>query len=285
MQNCTQQQDLIRRFYRALDNNDQEELRQMLAADLVVYNPGPQNREANLRGVTAWHAAFSGNRLEILDMLCESAVVAARVDMHADHSEGEFAGVPPTGRHITIPAITFEHVREKRIVERWIVSERAGMRADLGLSAPAGEHERIVHEGEDNKQCAARFYAAFAANDQAALHELLDPDFVIHVTHWPEPVNREGHLRGIKQFTSAFENLQMRFRDQIAHGDLVASRLTWCGINMGRFQNHAPTGKTVQVRAYALERFANGRIVERWFYQDIQALQQQLGIDLQAAGE
>jgi predicted ester cyclase len=124
---------LVQRLFKALDTNDTDALLEILSPDLVVYNPDPQSREDNLRGVAWWHTAFSGNHLEVLEQVCEGDVIATRVIMHADHTKGEFQGVAPTGKHIAIPAVTFERIKVGKIVERRIISDRWGMMQQLGL--------------------------------------------------------------------------------------------------------------------------------------------------------
>jgi predicted ester cyclase len=124
---------LVQRLFKALDTNDTDALLEILSPDLVVHNPDPQSREDNLRGVAWWHTVFSGNHLEILEQVCEGDVIATRVIMHADHTKGEFQGVAPTGKHIAIPAVTFERIKVGKIVERRIISDRWGMMQQLGL--------------------------------------------------------------------------------------------------------------------------------------------------------
>lgn len=124
---------LVRRLFKALDTNDTDALLEILSPDLVVHNPDPQSREDNLRGVAWWHTVFSGNHLEILEQVCEGDVVATRVIMHADHTKGEFQGVAPTGKHIAIPAVSFERIENGKILERRIISDRWGMMQQLGL--------------------------------------------------------------------------------------------------------------------------------------------------------
>jgi predicted ester cyclase len=129
---------LVQRLFKALDANDTEVLLEVLSPDLVVHNPDPQSREDNLRGVAWWHTVFSGSHLEILEQVCEGDVVATRVIMHADHTKGEFQGVRPTGKHIAIPAVSFERIESGKIVERRIISDRLDMMQQLGL-APASQ--------------------------------------------------------------------------------------------------------------------------------------------------
>lgn len=127
---------LVRTLFKALDDNDTEALKEILSPDLVVHNPDPQNRDDNLAGVAWSHTVFSGNHLEILEQVSEGNVVATRVIMHADHTNGEYLGVAPSGKHIEIPAVTFERIENGKIVERRIISDRSGMMQQLGLMQP-----------------------------------------------------------------------------------------------------------------------------------------------------
>ena len=69
--------DIVRRFYRAFEDNDQEALKEVLAADLVAYNPDPQNRDEHLQGISGWNAAFSDTRFEIVEQIAEGEAVDA----------------------------------------------------------------------------------------------------------------------------------------------------------------------------------------------------------------
>ena len=125
---------LVRELFKALDHNDTGLLLEILSPDLVVHNPDPQNRDDNLRGVAWWHSIFSGNWLEVLEQVCEGDVVASRVVMHADHTRGVFEGVTPTGKHIAIPAVSFDRIENGKVVERRIISDRSDMMRQLGLA-------------------------------------------------------------------------------------------------------------------------------------------------------
>jgi predicted ester cyclase len=131
-----QKKNLVRRLYKAIDDNDVETLGELLSPDLVVHNPDPQNRDDMIRGIAWWRTIFSGNYLEILEQFCEDDVVVTRVNMHADHTEGAFQGVVPSGKHIKIHAVSFERINNGTIIERRIVSDRTDMMRQLGLIPP-----------------------------------------------------------------------------------------------------------------------------------------------------
>ena len=130
---------------------------------------------------------------------------------------------------------------------------------------------------EEMKALSRRFLEAFGANDQSTLKDVLDPDMRLHVSSASGIVDRETHLQGINAFSAAFSNLQLTIKDQIAEGDRVVTRFTWQATHSGDFQGLPPIGKQVAVDAISIERVEDGRIVERWFIQDVLSLMQQLG--------
>jgi predicted ester cyclase len=65
--------------------------------------------------------------------------------------------------------------------------------------------------------------------------------------------------------------------DQIAEGDKVVTRVTFHGTHQGQFNGIAPTGKQVKWSGIAMDRIADGKVVEMWHVQNTTGLLQQLG--------
>jgi predicted ester cyclase len=128
-----QNKALVRRFYKAFEDNDLGTLKEVLAPDLVAFNPDEQNREVHLQGIHGWHSMFSDNRFEIVDQIAEGDRVASHVIMRCVHSKAAFQGVAPSGKQIQIPALTLERIRDGKIVERHVYSNRLSMLQQLGL--------------------------------------------------------------------------------------------------------------------------------------------------------
>lgn len=132
---------------------------------------------------------------------------------------------------------------------------------------------------EENKALVRRFYEAFEANDQAALKEILAPDLVAYSHGAPGPQTREVHLQGIRSWNQAFNDTQFAIKEQIAEGDLVATRTILRSVHSGGdFQGLPPTGKQIELQGFTLERIKDGRIVERRVSSDWLAMMQQLGL-------
>jgi steroid delta-isomerase-like uncharacterized protein len=115
-----------------------------------------------------------------------------------------------------------------------------------------------------NKALVRRFFEAFEANDLAALNAVLAPDLVAYSHGQPDPQNREQHLETIRAWNAAFSDTRFTIEEQIAEGDTVATRMTFCSVhNRGDFMGLPPTGKQVVTSAVTLERIRDGRIVDR----------------------
>ena len=131
-----QNKAVVRRFYKAFEANDLETLKEVLASDLVAYNPNAQNHEEHLQGIRMWNGIFSENRFEIVDQIAEGDQVATHIIMRSTHSLAPYQGVPPSGKRIEVPAVTLERIKDGKIVERRVYSDRLGMLRQLGLVPP-----------------------------------------------------------------------------------------------------------------------------------------------------
>jgi steroid delta-isomerase-like uncharacterized protein len=131
----------------------------------------------------------------------------------------------------------------------------------------------------ENKTIARRFNEdVWGRGDQAALEELLDPDFVDHDALPGQPPGREGHQQILAAFRSAFPDLNVTTEDIVAEGEKVVSRWTARGTHQGELLGIAPTGNGVTIKGIDVLRVAEGRIVERWAQFNDLEMMQQLGV-------
>ncbi len=131
----------------------------------------------------------------------------------------------------------------------------------------------------ENKTIAERFNEdVWGRGDEAALEELLAPDFVDHGALPGQTPDREGHKQILAAFRSAFPDLSVTTDDIIAEGDKVVSRWTARGTHEGELMGIAPTGKEVTITGIDVLRIAEGKVVERWAEYDALGMMQQLGV-------
>jgi predicted ester cyclase len=130
----------------------------------------------------------------------------------------------------------------------------------------------------ENKAIVRRFYKAFEADDQTTLKELLAPDLAAY-SYGGGPQNRAAHLSQIGGWNAMFSDTRFEIAEQIAEGDLVATRVTMYSTHSrADYQGVPPTGKQVVIPAVSLERIRGGQITERRVNADWLTMLQQLGL-------
>jgi steroid delta-isomerase-like uncharacterized protein len=75
---------------------------------------------------------------------------------------------------------------------------------------------------------------------------------------------------------SAFPDHHLTIEDQIAEGDRVVTRVIFHGTHHGEFNGVAPTGKVVTYSGIAIDRIADGKVVEMWHLSNTASLLQQI---------
>lgn len=109
-------------------------------ADAVLH--GYQGVEPGLEGIRrfyeAFWAAFPGSRIALEEVVSEGDEVAAHFTLRATH-EGEFNGIPPTGKQVVVTGITILRFADGKCVERWNQADFLGLLQQLGvIPAPEG---------------------------------------------------------------------------------------------------------------------------------------------------
>jgi steroid delta-isomerase-like uncharacterized protein len=82
-----------------------------------------------------FRGAFPDFYSTIDDQIAEGDGVATRWTMHGTH-EGEFRGIAPTGKQITVTAIGIFRFSDGKVVESWDNFDQLGMMRQLGVVLP-----------------------------------------------------------------------------------------------------------------------------------------------------
>ena len=75
--------------------------------------------------------AFPDHDAQVIHVVGDGDLVATYKTFTGTH-EGEFIGVPPTGRKATIRVMDFVRYSDRKIVEHWNVIDVFGLMAQLG---------------------------------------------------------------------------------------------------------------------------------------------------------
>ena len=86
-----------------------------------------------------------------------------------------------------------------------------------------------------------------------------------------------GPKRRIQERLAGFPDLTTTIEDMFSAHDKIVTRLVWRGMHTGSYDGVKATGKPVEVRDFAVWRFANGKVAEISTIQDQFALAKQIG--------
>ena len=94
----------------------------------------PDLAAAVRHGHTAFRTAFSGWRMELVDVIAEGDKVAGRFTCSGTHT-GPWRGAEPTGRRFEqVDEIAILRVRDNRFIDYWVLEDNAARMQQLGIT-------------------------------------------------------------------------------------------------------------------------------------------------------
>jgi steroid delta-isomerase-like uncharacterized protein len=122
--------ELVRRYYaEVLNGRDLEAVGNYFADERIV--------EGVRRGCFAYFEAFPDLHLSIEELIAEDDRVFCRSTMTGTH-DGEYKGIPATGRHISSESAEVFRVVDGRFAGYWCLSNVAGLMRQLTEEPVAG---------------------------------------------------------------------------------------------------------------------------------------------------
>ena len=134
---------LISRFIEVANQGNVTEvsttLDELFVPDFVRHDPagGFRSREGYKQFLFSLQAALPG-QLTLEDLIAEGEKVVVRYTFHGTH-QGEWRGLPPTGKAVTFTGIFICRIREGKIVEGWENADALGLVQQLGLIPAQGQ--------------------------------------------------------------------------------------------------------------------------------------------------
>jgi steroid delta-isomerase-like uncharacterized protein len=127
---------VIRRFVEEVQNNkDWDAFDELNDPDFVNRSspPGvPSDREGGKMYLAGFLNAFPDCHFTIDDMIAEGDQVVTKKTCTGTHT-AEFAGMPATGRAVTLQFVDIMRVRDGRIVEHWLSMDQLSFMQQLGV--------------------------------------------------------------------------------------------------------------------------------------------------------
>jgi predicted ester cyclase len=107
------------------------------AITLHGYAPVPLDKQAVRAFYESVFAAFDQPQLVFHERLSDEERICVRFTMTGTHN-GEFMGIPPTGRPVALEGMTILHFQNGKCVERWSNTDMLGLLSQLGAVPPPG---------------------------------------------------------------------------------------------------------------------------------------------------
>lgn len=140
---------------------------------------------------------------------------------------------------------------------------------------------------EQNKAIVRRWYLEiFNQNRLDVADEIHTLTYANHDPYAPPGgfgVGPQATRNVVTLYRTAFPDVQFTIDAQVAEGDMVATRWTATGTNMGSLNGMPPTHRRVTISGISVERCEDGKIAETWGNWDFLGMLQQLGV-MPAAG-
>jgi steroid delta-isomerase-like uncharacterized protein len=132
----------LRSFYAAMSAGDFDAVDEFIADDFVDHEEFPgitPDKEGARQFFMMMRTAFPDLQLEAHEIIADGDLVAARATFRGTH-DGEFMGVPATGRQINVNGMDMVRIRDGKATEHWGVMDAMTMMQQLGAipeQAPA----------------------------------------------------------------------------------------------------------------------------------------------------
>lgn len=109
---------------------------ELVASDYVGHSSSPAGETHGREGYRQFYAmlreAFPDIRFTIEDQITEGDKVVTRWTARATH-QGEFFGIPPTGKQGTVTGISIDRITEGKVAECWTNADDLGLMQQLGV--------------------------------------------------------------------------------------------------------------------------------------------------------
>lgn len=106
-----------------------------------------------------------------------------------------------------------------------------------------------------------RSYETYATGDVAVLDDVIAEGYVDHNPVPGQGAGRVGVRDKVLATRGMLSDITVRFEDQVAEGDRVASRITIEGVD--------PDGNAVTARLFAISQLESGQIIAEWGVADM----------------
>jgi steroid delta-isomerase-like uncharacterized protein len=136
-----QNKQVVRQFFELLDRHDTDRIGQLLVSSTnysfhIGGMPSAVDWNEHKGLLTGVNSAFPDLHHEIVDMVAEGDKVAVRLNITGTH-KGEFQGIPPTGKKLSLYEMGSITIIDGKITEGWISADTMKLMQQLGALPPS----------------------------------------------------------------------------------------------------------------------------------------------------
>ena len=133
---------IVSQFFELLGRHDTERMEQLIVSSTQYsFHPSgmpPLDWNGHKQLLAAITKAFPDLHHDIKDIVAEGDKVAVRLNVTGTH-KGEFQGIPPSGRKLSLDEMAFLTIVDKRVTEGWITSDTMIFMQQIG-TIPTTSH-------------------------------------------------------------------------------------------------------------------------------------------------
>ncbi|HYU05956.1 MAG TPA: ester cyclase [Thermoplasmata archaeon] len=141
----------VQMFYDEVLNRGNLDVIDKMTAENYVDHTAPPGMSPGREGEKQWfallRAAFPDGQTTIEDIIAEGDKVVVRATMTGTH-QGDFMGIPATGKQVTISGIDVTRFHEGQSVEHWGQWDMAALMQQLGVAPPPPPQAATSEEPE-----------------------------------------------------------------------------------------------------------------------------------------
>ena len=128
-----QNKELVRRYIETWNRGDLQGMARFWAPDMVHHTrSGSHSFDEVAKIVSDFMKAFPDLQFEIVDLVADGDRVASRMTARATH-EGEYMGMPATGRQVSCSVFGIARIAGGKLVEHWGVTDELHLMQQVGL--------------------------------------------------------------------------------------------------------------------------------------------------------
>ena len=135
---------IARRWVELWNSQNVAAVDEFVASNYVRHDPNtPEVRGAvaEKQLIAMVLAAFPDIHFTIEDLVAAGDTVAGRYTLRGTHN-GEWLGIPPTHKAITLTVMEIYRIADGKIAEQWVILDALGMLQQLGVISPTGQAAR-----------------------------------------------------------------------------------------------------------------------------------------------